>query len=106
MNIESKLADNGIRVNNTTVGNSKTKCPQCQPPHDSHDNPLSVNITDIGTAVWFCHHCDFKGGTGGNNFVKNNYVSKPVYVRPVTPNEPNQKVCTATLHLGAYIKKQ
>jgi len=53
MNIESKLADNGIRVNNTTVGNSKTKCPQCQPPHDSHDNPLSVNITDIGTAVGF-----------------------------------------------------
>lgn len=88
--IENKLADNGIRVSNTTVGNQKTKCPQCQPPHDSHDSPLSVNITDDGTAVWLCHHCDFKGGTGNNNYSKSNYQSKPLYVRPSTPSEPNR----------------
>ena len=75
MNVESKLADNGISIKNTTVGNKKTKCPQCQPPHDSHDNPLSVSINDDGSAVWLCHHCDWTGGTGGNNY-QNNYVNQ------------------------------
>jgi twinkle protein len=89
MNIESKLAENGIKIKTTKYGNQKTKCPQCQPPHDSHDTPLSVSINDEG-AVWLCHHCEWKGGTGTNSYTQNNYVKKPLYVRPSTPNEPNK----------------
>ena len=88
MNVESKLADNGIKIKNTTHGNQKTKCPQCQPPHDSHDTPLSVSINDDG-AVWLCHHCDWTGGTGSNNY-QNNYAKKNIYLRPTTPTEPNK----------------
>ena len=49
------LSDNNIKVKHTSDGNQKVKCPQCQPPHNPKDNPLSVSI-DGGTLLWKCHH--------------------------------------------------
>ena len=57
-----------IDVGTLGDGDHKMKCPQCQPPHDPKDRPLSVTIRgdDI---VFKCHHCDFAGGSGGKNKV-------------------------------------
>ena len=75
MNLQVKLKDeHNIDAQNLDEGSHKIKCPQCQPPHDSHDTPLSVSINDDG-AVWLCHHCDWTGGTGSNNY-QNNYAKK------------------------------
>ena len=42
-------------------GNHKIRCPECQPPHNSRDRPLSVTIDGDGV-VFNCHHCGYKGG--------------------------------------------
>ncbi len=39
----------------------KTKCPECQPPHDPRDNPVSISFKD-DMFLWNCHHCGYKGG--------------------------------------------
>lgn len=59
--ISQKLADAGIKNFSLREGNQKLKCPQCQPPHNPKDNPLSLTIKSDGF-VYKCHHCDFKGG--------------------------------------------
>jgi len=55
------LEKHGLNVKHLDEGNHKIKCPQCQPPHDSHDRPMSVEIS-YDKIVFFCHHCEFKGG--------------------------------------------
>lgn len=102
MMIENKLNEKGIRVKHTQVGNQKTKCPECQPPHDSRDRPLSVNIKDDGSAVWLCHHCDFKGGTGETNYTP----VKKKYVRPETPNDPTKPQTMYTYFAERCIHKE
>ena len=102
MMIENKLNEKGIRVKHTQVGNQKTKCPECQPPHDSRDRPLSVNIKDDGSAVWLCHHCDFKGGTGEINYTP----VKKTYVRPETPNDPTKPQTMYTYFAERCIHKE
>ena len=102
MMIENKLNEKGIRVKHTQVGNQKTKCPECQPPHDSRDRPLSVNIKDDGSAVWLCHHCDFKGGTGETNYTP----VKKTYVRPETPNDPTKPQTMYTYFAERCIHKE
>lgn len=75
--------DLGIKLKKFDFGTQKVKCPQCQPPHNMSDNPLSVTINEEGT-VWFCHHCDWKG----SYFVNNDrmYIPKQkTYVKPDTP---------------------
>jgi twinkle protein len=75
--------DLGIKLKKFDFGTQKVKCPQCQPPHNMSDNPLSVTINEEGT-VWFCHHCDWKG----SYFVNNDrmYIPKQkIYVKPDTP---------------------
>ena len=81
------LQEENIKLKHTESGNQKTKCPKCQPPHNSRDNPLSVTI-DGDSAVWKCHHCDWSGTTLRGNTT--NFVSRPkkVYVAPKTPADP------------------
>ena len=38
------LNENAINVKHYAEGNQKVKCPQCQPPHNPRDTPLSVTI--------------------------------------------------------------
>ena len=59
------LIENNIDCNVKT-GSQKTKCPQCQTgskPHNLSDNPLTVTI-EGEKVVWYCHHCEWTGGTG------------------------------------------
>lgn len=78
------LADNGISVNHTSEGNQKVKCPQCQPPHNPRDNPLSVTITYDGV-VWLCHHCEWKGG--GKEKTDYKFYNRPAKVSYQRPPE-------------------
>lgn len=50
-----------IDVRNKSMGQFKMKCPECQPPHNSSDRPLSVTIEST-SILFLCHHCDYKGG--------------------------------------------
>ena len=87
MTIEQTLNENSIRMKHHQEGNQKVKCPQCQPPHNPRDNPLSVTINDEGV-VWNCHHCNFKGGKKTGSIFRP-YL-KPTYVTPETPNMNQQ----------------
>ena len=41
--LEERYQINARRLNH---GNHKIKCPACQPPHNSKDRPLSIEITN------------------------------------------------------------
>ena len=87
MNVHEALTNEQIKLNSYNVGNHKTKCPKCQPPHNKYDNPLSVTV-DTESAVWKCHHCDWTGTTLKASTT--NFVAKPkkVYIAPKTPADP------------------
>ena len=74
-----------IDIGSLGDGDHKLKCPQCQPPHNPKDRPLSVTIRgdDI---VFKCHHCDFAGGSGGSNKVIQ-MVRSSVPVEPKKPTD-------------------
>jgi twinkle protein len=78
--ISTVLNENAINVKHYAEGNQKVKCPQCQPPHNPRDTPLSVTI-ESGKVVWNCHHCEFKGGQGDGS---NNFTPKS-FTAPVVP---------------------
>jgi len=82
--ISTVLNENAINVKHYAEGNQKVKCPQCQPPHNPRDTPLSVTI-ESGKVVWNCHHCEFRGGQGdgSNNFQK-------TYQTPVVPQQQSK----------------
>ena len=90
MRLEDKLSEEGIRPRSYDSGTQKIKCPQCQPNnHNPKDNPLSLTINDIYSAVWFCHHCEYKGGHDARekDFVRQ--ITKPdkPIEKPVMPNK-------------------
>lgn len=98
--ISQTLADAGIKNFSVRDGNQKLKCPQCQPPHNAHDNPLSVTI-DGSTVLWKCHHCEWKGGSGSER-----YFQKPVrYTKPKVPEKPRQDDFVADYFLKRGISK-
>tara|TARA_Y100000588_G_scaffold116511_2_gene127565 strand:+ start:4825 stop:6516 length:1692 start_codon:yes stop_codon:yes gene_type:complete len=81
--LDSELAQKGIKPRHYDVGSQKIKCPECQPHrHNNRDNPLSLTINPDYSAVWNCHHCDFKGGVGNKIGIK---TFKKKYVKPVVP---------------------
>ena len=87
MEMNDALNENSIKLKTLSQGNHKTKCPRCQPPHKASDNPLSVTI-DGDSAVWNCHHCEFKGTSlNGNGDLYGNFVTRPQrqYVKPKIP---------------------
>ncbi len=83
------LYSENIKVKHHEQGNQKIKCPQCQPPHDHRDNPLSVTIEN-DHAVWNCHHCGYSGTTMRGN--STNFVARPkkVFVAPKLPTDPKR----------------
>ena len=82
MKLEDKLIEEGIKPKHYDLGNQKIKCPQCQPPHNAKDRPLSFTVKADGGAVWLCHHCEWKGGfTETNNWNKPKF-NKKVYETP------------------------
>ncbi len=87
MIIDKTLRDNNITLSHQQEGNQKVKCPQCQPPHNPRDNPLSVTITN-DSVVWKCHHCEWTGGKGTG------YIYEPKrktsYTRPSPPIAPEK----------------
>ncbi len=82
MTIDKTLIENNINLKHQQDGNQKTKCPQCQPPHNSRDNPLSVTI-DNGTVLWKCHHCEWTGGSSTGSLYQP--YKKPNYIQPKPP---------------------
>ncbi len=82
MSVENIIYENGIKLNHFQEGNQKVKCPQCQPPHNPRDNPLSVTIKHDGV-VWKCHHCEWTGGKS-TGYINRPYV-KPTYEKPKEP---------------------
>ena len=92
------LYDNAIALNNHSDGTHKTKCPQCQPPHNPQDRPLSVTI-EGSSVVWFCHHCDWKGGGGDQPF--QTFRRKKEYKKPQIP-----EVMTKSESMYSYFAKR
>jgi twinkle protein len=90
MNIDIVLNENGITLKHQQEGNQKVKCPQCQPPHKSTDNPLSVTITGEGV-MWKCHHCEWTGGRKTGSLYS--APQKVNYTRPKAPT-PDNKIST------------
>ena len=93
MSTDKRPEEYGIRLKTNQHGSQKIKCPECQPPHNPRDNPLTVTINDEGT-VWFCHHCEWSGSyfkTGIIPFA----VPKKKYVRPERPKGSHTDVMIA-----------
>jgi len=75
MNLQAKLKDEqNIDAFKCGEGSHKLTCPQCQPPHNPRDRPLSITIEN-DTALWLCHHCNFSGS------IKPNGNSSPPVVK-------------------------
>ncbi len=82
MNIDKTLIENNINLKHQQEGNQKVKCPQCQPPHNPRDNPLSVTITN-DSVMWKCHHCEWTGGKSTGSIYKP--YKKITYTQPEPP---------------------
>ena len=87
IDISRKLSDEGINLKDIVDGNHKTKCSHCQPPHNRHDNPLSVTI-DGNTVLWKCHHCE---RTGGFSDKQTNYRKPSSFTKPKLPEKRIQQ---------------
>lgn len=83
MELYEKLSAEGINPKHTNTGNQKIKCPVCQPDkHNPRDNPLSLTIKS-DSAVWYCHHCEYKGSWALSYGKYRRYEKKKEYVPPV-----------------------
>lgn len=70
MNLQAELKNqHNIDISDYSIGTHKLHCPQCQPPHNPKDRPLSLTI-DESSAVWLCHHCNFSGGMREGGYKK------------------------------------
>ena len=76
--------EHGIKVRSHNHGSQKLKCPECQPPHNPRDNPLTLTINDEGI-VWFCHHCEWRGSYFKNSHRPAYFVNKEKYIKPKEP---------------------
>ena len=62
MRLLDKLkSEYNIDASELSIGDHKTKCPNCQPPHKKSDNPLSVKVSPE-SIVFKCHQCGWSGG--------------------------------------------
>src|SRR5210317_985192 len=98
MNLQVKLKDeHNIDAQNLYEGSHKIRCPQCQPPHNPKDRPLSITI-ESDNALWLCHHCNFSG-----SMRQNGLKSKPV--EKVTQKVVNYDA-GANNYLDDYFRKR
>lgn len=98
------LSNENIRLKNTSVGTQKVKCPKCQPPHDASDRPLTVTI-DYESAVWFCHHCSWKGNKTNNTQFKQIKIENVVR-KPKEPTVQNKTQEMYNYFADRHISKQ
>ena len=75
--------EHGIKLRTREHGSQKIKCPECQPPHNNRDNPLTVTINTEGI-VWFCHHCEWRGSYFENGKTPVT-LPKQTYTKPQSP---------------------
>ena len=78
----------GLIIKHLDEGNHKTKCPQCQPPHDSSDRPMSVEISNE-KIIFFCHHCEFKGGVMAQSALTGTVRKLEPQRKPFSPSPPS-----------------
>jgi len=70
MRLLDKLkSEYNIDASELAIGDHKTKCPNCQPPHKKSDNPLSVKVSP-DSIVFNCHHCGWSGGVNEGSGAK------------------------------------
>lgn len=75
------FADHGIEIPPHAHGEIRTTCPQCSPLRKKkRDRCLSVNVDD---GVWYCHHCEWTGGLGGDHYIH--------AFRPTEPPKPDEQ---------------
>ena len=61
-----KAIDHSIILNSYSVGEYRTRCPQCSPTRRKKNDPcLSVTVTH-DSILWMCHHCEWNGGVKEN----------------------------------------
>ena len=76
-----KAIDHSIILNSYSVGEYRTRCPQCSPTRRKKNDPcLSVTVTHE-SILWMCHHCEWNGGVKENN---NLPIRQPRVVREET----------------------
>lgn len=78
------LTDYGIEIE---VGESRTTCPECSPSRrKAYDKCLSV---DQEQGLWFCHHCGWAGGLGGEKERDEaiRHFEKPSFVESLIQDE-------------------
>lgn len=97
-----ELLDEGIKLRDYRQGDHKVTCPQCSHTRrNKKDQCLSVTIKPDGGAVWKCHHCEWVGGTGGDNAREAQYIPRPTK-RP----KPPENADTKSEAMLAYLSKR
>jgi predicted DNA-binding transcriptional regulator AlpA len=63
------LRQAGISPRHSGAGTQRLPCPECARfKSRPRDLALSLTIESDGHAVWFCHRCNWKGGTSGSEW--------------------------------------
>jgi twinkle protein len=76
-----KAIDHSIILNSYSVGEYRTRCPQCSPTRRKKNDPcLSVTVTH-DSILWMCHHCEWNGGVKENAHLP---IRQPRVVREET----------------------
>ena len=61
--VKQRLEEEGIYLRDWWAGNKTIACPRCSHTRRKKTAPcLSVTIDEEGSAVWYCHHCNWTGG--------------------------------------------
>jgi twinkle protein len=84
-----KAIDHSIILNSYSVGEYRTRCPQCSPTRRKKNDPcLSVTVTH-DSILWMCHHCEWNGGVKENTNISIRQPrvvkEKPVELAPPIP---------------------
>ena len=87
MRLLDKLkSEYNIDASELSIGDHKTKCPNCQPPHKKSDNPLSIKV-DPDSIIFKCHHCGWSGGVNEGSGAKIIKTPRPAVFEKCTNNE-------------------
>jgi twinkle protein len=59
--LAEQLLEHGIRPRSYRDGDHKLLCPECSHTRKDRKDPCLSLTINRGSAVWFCHHCGWKG---------------------------------------------
>jgi twinkle protein len=80
----------GISLRSWQAGNHKTTCPRCSATRKKKtDQCLSVTIF-ADRARWQCHHCQWTGGAGGDEYQRAPRREVKMFNRPVRVDNPQR----------------